>query len=176
MRGNTHVRFGGAGRGNGPTEKVDTAPRPDPYLERLNKDIKRRRDVVGVFPNPDALLRLASAVLVEQHDEWQAGGRRYLSEGSMTALTVPAKNTALPTTAILTASSSRTDPHGDEHELHHTAGRDHQDGPAHLKASRQSGWVRFEAPGSTSAQVIQAEIIAKLPCCQRARLLAPSGG
>src|SRR3954470_11486904 len=31
MRGNTHVRFGGAGRGNGPTETVDTAPRPDPY-------------------------------------------------------------------------------------------------------------------------------------------------
>ena len=56
-------------------------------LERLNKEIKRRTDVVGVFPNPEALLRLAGAVLVEAHDEWQTGDRRYLSEASMDLLT-----------------------------------------------------------------------------------------
>jgi putative transposase len=61
-------------------------------LERLNKEIKRRTDVVGVFPNPDALLRLAGAVLVEAHDEWQTGDRRYLAEGTMTALLVPPAN------------------------------------------------------------------------------------
>lgn len=55
-------------------------------LERINREIKRRTDVVQVFPNPDALLRLTTAVLSEMHDEWIAFARRYLSEGSTDAI------------------------------------------------------------------------------------------
>ncbi len=66
-------------------------------LERRNKEIKRRTDTVGWgylplagdFPDPAALLRLAGAVLVEAHDEWQVSDRRYLSEGSMALLDRP---------------------------------------------------------------------------------------
>ena len=55
-------------------------------LERLNKEIKRRSRVVGIFPNEAAVIRLIGAVLADTHDEWQVDDRRYLCEASMAKL------------------------------------------------------------------------------------------
>jgi putative transposase len=67
-------------------------------LERVNKEIKKRARVVGIFPNDAAVIRLVGAVLADMHDEWQVSDRRYLSEGSM-ALLKPTSDTG-PVTAL----------------------------------------------------------------------------
>jgi putative transposase len=69
-------------------------------LERVNKEIKRRARVVGIFPNEAAVIRLVGAILADMHDEWQVSDRRYLSEGSMAQLKPASDNetvAALPT-------------------------------------------------------------------------------
>jgi Transposase, Mutator family len=68
-----------------------------PTPERLNKKIKRRTNAVGVFPNPEALQRLAGAGLVKAHDEWQTTNRRYHSEATTATVT-----TTPPTPKLIT--------------------------------------------------------------------------
>lgn len=65
-------------------------------LERINREIKRLTDVVQAFPNPEAVLRLATAVPAEMHDEWIAFPRRYLSEESLATVYATVDTEALP--------------------------------------------------------------------------------
>jgi hypothetical protein len=86
-----------------PDQAEQRAPHGHLHKAVPHQEVKRRTDVVGVFPNLEALLRPAGAVLVEAHDEWQATDRRYLGEATMALLTAPPSQEGVATPKLMTA-------------------------------------------------------------------------
>src|SRR5699024_4038274 len=118
--------------------------------ERLNKEIRRRTDSVGIFPTRDAIVRLVGAVLAEQTDEW-AEGRRYLGLDILARCrlsVVPDTSTEAVAPSSLPALTARTSNQG---SLHHFPGLDlDHSSSAEVSVSHvANSKVLHETPSST---------------------------
>ena len=77
-------------------------------LERLNKEIKRRTNMVGIFPNDAAIVRLVGSQLLEQQEEWQLERRRFFSEATMAKIPEPEEPLELTDTDPTAQPAART--------------------------------------------------------------------
>ena len=95
-------------------------------LERLNGEIKRRTDVVGIFPNEDAIIRLVGAILLEQNDEWAVQRARYMT------LETIARSAIIPSSSCPLWQPDQPGSAGerDARRLHHARGHDLRQGRA----------------------------------------------
>ena len=89
-------------------------------LERLNKEVKRRADVVGIFPNEASIIRLIGAVMLEQNDEWQLQ-HRYMQVEAMAELLNPASHAEPQATSFRSMTQAISVPMGERQNVPSTA-------------------------------------------------------